>query len=190
MIEALLQTPWRSGCPSAVRGAVQRGFWPAALAWSRTTVIIVPSASFVRMVSSLSRAQRHERAVRLLLPWNYTAERPGSSRTPHRLWPSRYDRSHETEHWSIYFGSIHSAIRTSSRRCADSCCGRRPGRVRAPPSEYDEHGRTEEVLCGHARRHRDQDRFWRPAAGDHQVPECADVFPSDAGAHGRLDRHD
>ena len=25
---------------------------------------------------------------------------------------------------------------------------------------------------------------------DHQVPECSDLFPSDAGADGQLDQHD
>ena len=33
-------------------------------------------------------------------------------------------------------------------------------------------------------------RVRSPAAGDHQVPECADLFPSDAGADGWLNRHD
>ena len=36
---------------------------------------------------------------------------------------------------------------------------RRPGRLRASPSEHDEHGRAEEVLCRHARRQRGQDRL-------------------------------
>ena len=41
-----------------------------------------------------------------------------------------------------------------------------------------------ETLGGKA----DEDR--RQRAGDHRVPERADVLPADAGADGRLDRHD
>jgi hypothetical protein len=36
----------------------------------------------------------------------------------------------------------------------------------------------------HARRHPGQVRLRRPAAGDHQVSKCADLFPPDAGADG------
>src|SRR5215831_621186 len=52
----------------------------------------------------------------------------------------------------------HSAFAGHLRR-ADSRCWRRSGRVRAPPSEHDEHGRPEEVLWRHARRHRRHDRL-------------------------------
>src|SRR5262249_9334308 len=55
--------------------------------------------------------------------------------------------------------TCHPAALADHLRRADSRCCRRSGCVRASPSEHDEHGRPEEVLWRHARRHRGHHRL-------------------------------
>ena len=59
----------------------------------------------------------------------------------------------------------------------------RPDRLRPSPPEHDQHRRAEEVLRRHARRHAHQDRHQQRR--DRQVPERADLLPSEAGADRR-----
>src|SRR5262245_28558331 len=55
--------------------------------------------------------------------------------------------------------TCHPAALADLLRRPDSYCWRRSGRLRAPPSEHDEHGGPEEVLWRHARRHHGHDRL-------------------------------